>query len=308
MILVILLSLLSSSLWAHTGPNVCDILDIKNCSGVSKQSRRTSMVSLPSPSTAANLNPANVSLDRGVGLEIMHQSGNPSVFNLASGTGQFGAALVNSSLENAFFGNRIPERSDSYAQRLDEKKQYRSRKHTVAIGARLLNRKNFSFDMGLIAKRHTELKRINPGLGLSSRIGPFTLGASFYQDDYLVKNYGGDDSIDTFNVATYSIGTKVGDLGLDFGLIKTKFNLADDHSMVRIFSASYAIDSVLFNLAYRHQNSVTPVSDITYLKFPQASDDFFGGVQLSLGRHFIIGVNYNYFLLNEFSLITTLFI
>jgi hypothetical protein len=265
-------------------------------------------VSLPSPSTAANFNPATVSFDRGVGLEIIHQSGNPSVFNLASGTGKFGAALVNSSLENAFFGNRIPERADTYAQRLDEKKQYRSKKHTVAIGARLLNRKNFSFDMGLIAKRHTEIKEINPGLGLSSRIGPFTLGASFYRDDFLVQNPEGYDSQDTFNVATYSIGTKVGDVGLDLGLIKTKYTASPDHSLVRLFAASYTIESVLFNVAYRHQNTITPDTDVGLLKYPHESDDFFGGVQLSLGRHLIIGVNYNYFLLGEFSLLTTLFI
>ena len=64
--------------------DICDLINIPNCPGVTKQLRRTTFPTAPSNTTAVNLNPANVSFDRGMGLDLMYQSSNPLLFSIAS--------------------------------------------------------------------------------------------------------------------------------------------------------------------------------------------------------------------------------
>lgn len=185
-LLISFLLLILTSAASAAGADLCEILNLQNCSGVHKQGRRSSALSLPSPATASLLNPANVSFDRGLGLEAIAQAGNPVLFNIASGTGKMGAAVMSSSMENTFFANRIYEREGEYFQRNKEKKQYRNQKISLAIAAKLFGRRQFSLDGGLILKSHHEIKRINPGVGLSARLGLIHLGASLYQDDFVL--------------------------------------------------------------------------------------------------------------------------
>lgn len=288
--------------WAAP-PDLCDILDLKNCSGVSKQSRRSSALSLPSTATASLLNPANVSFDRGLGLEAIHQSGNPVVFNIASGTGRIGSALISTSMENTFFGNRVFELSDDYLQRRKRKKQYRTNKVSLAVGAKLYRKKNFTLDAGLIFKRHSEIKRINPGAGLSGRLGFLNYGVSLYQDDFHLRN----SYQERFQVMTYSLGTKIKNLSVDYGVIDTKYKLDMINTRVNLLSTSYIMGDFMINLAMRNEKSPAPKYIDGELKFQESKNDIYAGVQASLGRYLIVGVNYNYFLLNEVSFSTTLF-
>jgi hypothetical protein len=321
LILIQILILTSSILWAKS-PDLCDFLDLESCSGVTKQGRRTSSLSLPSPATSALLNPSTVSFDRGLGLEMIHQNGNPLLFNLSSGTGKFGGALISSSLENSFFGNRTFELDDAFLERNIEKKQFKPKKLVLALGGKLIRRKQLALDLGIILKRHTEIKRINPGIGLSGRIGPLTIGGAIYQDDfyYRLDNhidpttglpystiYNSESYSERFTVATYSLGTKIENLSLDAGVIKTKYKLQEMDTEVHLYSSSYIYQNLMFNLAYR--NEITP-----HLKFidgvlkPRSSKSaFFTGIQASLGRYLIVGTHYNYFLLDEFSFSATLY-
>ncbi len=283
---------------------ICDLLDLKNCAGVTKQGRRSSLLSLPSPTTSTILNPATVSFDRGLGVEVIHQSGNPLVFSLASGTGKIGGALISSSLENTFFGNRVYEATEDYFRRNEEKKQYRTNKMNLALGAKLIRKKNVALDVGLILKRHSEIKKINPGVGLSGRLGPLTLGASLYQDDFHIKDI---DYSETFSVATYSVGTKYRNFSVDAGVIKTRYERDEMDTTIHLYAGSYVYRNFMFNLAYRNEVSPTVKYIDGRLEEKKSTGDYFTGIQTSLGRHLIVGINYNYFLLGETSLSGTIF-
>lgn len=302
--------------WADA-PTLCDILETPNCEGVSKQGRRSSSLSLPSPATSANVNPATTSFDKGFGIEFIHQSHNHVVFNLVTGTGKLGGALISSSLENAFFGNRVVELDEVHVKRQKQDKQYDSKKLNLALAGKLVRREHFALDAGLIFKRHSEVKKINPGFGLSGRLGPLHIGASVYNDDLFLNLkdsiyypfYGQDSYSERFLVQAYSVGSKIGNFSFDTGLIRTNYKFYDhEDSKIYIYSGSFFYKNILFNLAVR--NEMTP--GLKYidgeLKEKKTLSSTFAGVQLSLGKRLIIGVNYNYFLLNETSFAATIFI
>lgn len=324
--IILLLFIVSISIGAQaSSPNLCDILNIPNCEGITKQFRRTSSQSLPSPATSANLNPATVSFDRGLGLEMIHQPGNPVNFNVASGTGKLGGALISSSLENGFFGNRVPELDQPYIDRNEDQKQYKSKKLTLALGHKLINKRSFGADMGIILKRHSEIKDVNFGVGLSMRFGPVNIGASAYKDDFILFEkdfnkssphlrglfpflYGRSESYqESFDVQTLTAGTRIKDFAFDVGFIKTKYEYYLEDANIRIYSAAYAYKNLLFNLAFRNENSNLPKFKDHTLVSQKNSNSTYGGVQVGLGKHVIIGLSYNYFLLKEVSFNGTIF-
>lgn len=306
--------------WGQT--TLCDIIDLNTCSGVTKQIRRSSSASLPSPASAANLNPANVSYDKGFGIEAIYQDHNSLNLNLATGTGRLGGALISQSLENSFFGNRVLELDDVILKRYKERKQYQSQKLSLALGGKLFRKKHAALDVGFLFKRHNSVKRINPGAGLSGRLGPLHFGASVYQDDFYIDLQGhndpatgvpysvflGSDVIsEKFIVQSYTAGTKIKNLALDFGYISSKYEFTDEVYLVRLYSAAFYYDRFLFNFAIRNEvNSANKIID-GELSDEKSQDEYFGGVQYSFGRHFIFGVNYNFFLLREISLSGSVF-
>lgn len=301
--------------WA--AKDLCDVLKIPNCPTVMKQSRRSSMQALPSTATASNLNPANVSLDRGVGVEYIYQPNNPAVFNFLSGTGKVGGAFISSSVENGFFGNRTVETNEKYLERNRDQKQYKSRKINLAFAGRMLGKKNVTLDMGLMVKRHSDIKDINLGVGASARIGFLTLGASIYQDDFIIyqkdkqiydsqNGYDlalqGESLSEKFTVQTFSAGLRYHDLSFDYGVIRTKYKEYEEASNVQLYAVSYAYKKFLFNVARRVETSPAPKFDLNELVFRRDQTNYFASVQFALGEHFILGTSYNYFLLQEMSL------
>lgn len=306
------------------GKDICDILDLPNCSGVSKQNRRTSNLSLPSPATAANLNPANVSVDRGFGGEVLVQPNNPLQFNLVGGSGRFGGALISPTLENSFFGVRAPELDENFLERNKEKKRFDPKKLNFALAGRIFREKNYGLDFGILLKRHSEVKIIRPGLGLSGRAGPFTFGASQYKDDFWLDFkhtnmagtsipystlYGKDSYHESYRVTTVSAGVKLWNLSLDAGEITTdKYQFTKDKAKIRIYSASLAWNNFLFNFGQRREDSFTPKFKDDVLKYSRIKKANYAGVQYSWWRPLVVGVHYNYFLLNEVSATFTIFI
>lgn len=313
--------LITSTVWAQSR-DLCDILDLKNCSGVTRQGRRTSLLSLPSPSASSNINPSTVSFDRGFGIETMHQQGNPVVFNLATGTGKVGGAFISTSLENSFFGNRVVELDDAYLKRRKKKNQYENKKLSLAFGGRLIGTNLLSLDLGIIFKRHSEIKKINTGVGLSGRVGPIHFGGSVYKDDFYLKLkdhnqpetgipytviFDADTYQESFAVTTLSAGVKISKLSLDAGVIKTKYKLYDSGSEVHLYSGSLVLSNFMFNVAMRNEINPAPKFINRKLVEEGIKSDYFGGVQYSIGKHLVVGVNYNYFLLDEYSFIGTVF-
>ena len=320
----IFLLITSNVVWAQkTGPNLCDILDIKNCSGVSRQGRRTSLLSLPSPTTSSLMNPATVSFDRGFGVEAIFQPGNTTVLSAASGTGRVGGAIISTSLENSFFGNRVRELESDILTRYKTDHQYKNRKLALAFGGKLFRQKHFQMDAGVILKRHNELKQINPGAGVSGRLGFLHFGYSIYKDDYYLDfrrkvnpvnsteyttQYGREDYSEKITVSTYSIGTKYKNLSFDYGFFKSIYKDSTEwNSEIQIFASSYVYQNFMFNLAYRKEKSPAPVLKHGELDFTENKNSIFAGVQYSINKHFIVGLNYNYFLLDEISFSTSIF-
>lgn len=303
--------------------DLCDIVEMDSCSQVSRQFRRSSASSLPSPSTSANINPANVSFDRGLGLEMIFQSRNPVNFNFVTGSGKLGGALISQSLENSFFGNRTLEIGDVYLERFQHNKQYKSEKLTIALGGKLFRRKNFAMDAGVLLKRHEEINKVNPGLGLSGRIGPLHIGAAVYNDDAFLefKNYvdpvtglpyssiyGSETYTERFTVQTYSVGSKLGHLSFDAGVIHTRYKFYDyESSTVYLYSTSYFYNAYLFNLAVRNEKGPAYKIEHDQLVAKKVESEIFWSAQRSFGKHLILGLNYNLYLLQEVSFTGTVF-
>jgi hypothetical protein len=305
--------------------DICDVIKIPNCPAVSRQLRRSSMQSVPSPSIAASLNPANVTFDRGVGLELIFQPGNSVAWGFSSGTGRIGAALISSSLENSFFGNRIVEPNEKFLERNKNKKQYEHNKNTLAFGGRLFGKKKYTLDLGIILKRHKEIKKINPGFGLSGRLAFLTFGYAVYKDDFRIKmddipsgTLFGYDAIvvalnkpvydESFSVSTMSVGTRLGDLSVDYGVISSNYKYIETQQ-TKLLALSYAYRRFLFNFAQRRDDSMLPKYESGALNYvDKEQTNYYGGVQYSVGKHLIIGTAYNYFLLKDVTLNATFFL
>lgn len=303
--------------------DLCDIIDIPKCRGITKQLRRNTFQSAPNSSTAVNLNPANVRFDKGAGLEAIAQSGNPVLFGVASGTGKMGGALISGSMDNTFFGNRVPEHDEDFLKRYDTDKQYKNQKITVALGAKLLSNRNHGLDVGLIFKRNHEVKKINSGGGFSARLWLLHFGASVYRDDFnLDMNtinaatgvpysviYGKQTFQESFTVSTYTAGLRIKNVALDVASIQSKLDFYSEDTRILIYAASIYYNDFLFNAAVRREHSGSKVfSEPASLKNQTDKSDPFYGVQYSMGKHVIIGVSYNYFLLKEVSASLAIFI
>jgi len=295
------------------GPTLCDIVNIPNCEGITKQARRNSMGSLPSTSSAANLNPANVSFDRGLGIEAIAQSGNSTVFNLATGTGKLGGALISSNVENGFFGNRTIESNEKYLSRNRYKKQFPSKKLTLALGRKVINQRKYALDAGVILKSHSQIRRINPGFGLSGRFQMFSFGASYYQDDFFLRQEDRPQSItkesyaEKFMVTTYSAGVRIMNFSFDAGIIRSKIKFWDDETFINLYSASYRYKHLLLNVAKRLEASNMVYFENDTLTNRKYKNEVFGSLQVSLGKYLIAGIAYNYFLLRETSFNASLY-
>jgi hypothetical protein len=290
---VLLIFLVTSPAWGKE--SLCEALNFDDCDKIHRMSRRSSARSLPSTASAAQFNPANVSHDRGFGVEAFHDPGNPVTLNFVTGTGKAGAALVSAGLENAFFGNRVPERGNELAARIESKRHYRSEKHSLALGAAAFKRKNFGFDLGVMGKYNQATSRANPGAGLAMRLGPLTMGASVYQDDYLL-NFA-QPYHETFTVQSYFAGLMIGNISLDAGLMQTHYRFYGADQTIRIFSASYIWQKFLFTLA--HRSETIPVLDPV--------ESIYTGIQYSINRYIVGGLHYNYFLLEEMSMSVAVF-
>ena len=289
-----------------------DCLFFKYCGG-SGGSR--SAKSLPSNSAASSLNPSNVSSVKGFGVETLYQKGNPLNFNIVSGNGKVGA-LISPSLENSFFGNRSVEIDDlSYTRRLN-KKQFDNSKLNLSVGMKILSKKYIGIDLGLSAKRNPDIKKINPGAGINGRVAFLHFGAYFYQDDLKINLvdyvnpytnvlystiYGSSIYQEKFSVETYTMGTNIRNLSIDTGVIKTRYKFYGENTRIYLYSSSYSYRKFLFNVAIRKEYSPNLAFYNGNMILMRKKSDYYYGVQYSVNNYFVLGLQYNNFLLNEWS-------
>lgn len=292
----------------------------KYCGNASQSSTSKSH---PSASSSANFNPSNISNIKGLGVETLFQPNNPVGFNLITGNGKVGGALITPTAENSFFGNRSIELDSLYARRRSEKIRYKSKKINVALGAKVISKKQFALDLGVSLKRNPEVKKINPGVGLSARLWIFNFGAYIYKDDTKLDFqdevdpnsqipyaalYGAPTYTETFTAKTLSVGTQFGSLSLDAGMIKTKYAFYQNETSIMIYSTAYNYKKLLFNLAYRKESSDNMKEDNGVLTSERVKVDYYGGVQYLWNGHLTTGIAYNHFLVKDISFTLTLFL
>ncbi len=306
--------------------DVCEYLNLPNCRGITKQLRRNTFQSAPTSSTATNLNPSNVRFDKGLGVEAIAQANNEVLFGLASGTGKMGGALISGSMDNTFFGNRTPEDDEAILERFQDKKQFKNQKLTLALGGRLFSQPQFGLDVGVILKRHSKIRKINSGVGISSRVWIFHFGASTYRDDYdldmsVEGPYGVPYSVlwnqktfqESFQVTTLTGGMRIKNLAFDVASVNSKLDYYRDfqgvpETRILLYSASFYYGDFLLSAAMRKEHSGSKVfypPDTVGSEIDKTSP--FYGIQYSWGKHVIFGVMYNYFLLKEYSAALALF-
>lgn len=259
---------------------------------------------------------------KGLGVEVLYQPNNPLGFSLVTGTGKIGAALVSSSVENSFFGNRPIEIDDVYLQRRIDKKRYKSKKINLAVGTRLVNKKDYAFDIGMTLKRNPDIKKINPGFGFSGNVSYLNFGMSIYKDDVKIalgnyyhpqfgipynSIYNDFHYQEDFTVISYSIGTKIKNFTFDIGMIRTKYMFYPEETGILIYSAAYTYSRMLFNLAFRHEQSSNLKEENKGLVFSRDKKEIYGGVQYFFNKHITFGVAYNNFLVKDISTTLTLF-
>lgn len=289
----------------------------KYCGG----SSRSSSQSLPSSSTAGGLNPGNISSVKGVGIETVYQPKNPLSFNIVTGNGKIGA-LISPTLENSFFGNRSIEIDELLAARKMDKIQYKNKKINLSLGAKLIDKSKIGLDIGFSIKRNPDIKKLNPGVGLSARLSFLNFGAYFYQDDQKVnlgnyyspytnvlysRIYNSSTYQEKFSVATYTIGTKINNLSLDFGTIKTRYKFYPESTNINLYSSSYAYKNFLFNLALRKEESPNLEFVNGRLIVQREKSEIYYGAQYLVNHYIVVGLQYNNFLLKELSATCTLF-
>lgn len=276
-----------------------------------------------SSSRSASLNPSNIARVKGLGIETLLQKNNDPAFTFVTGTGNVGAALVSSSGENSFFGNRSIELDEEYIVRYTEKKRYVNNKFSVALGANLYNKKNLTFDLGISLKRNKFIKKINPGVGFSLGYKNITFGAHIYKDDVRLNlfntfdfhsgvpneiKYNSLTYDEVYNVKTANIGIQLASLTFDVGYLSTRYNYYNSDTNIIIYSLGYNFKKIYLTAAYRTESSANRFVENNRLIEKIDKTFIHYGAQVILFKHLMLGVGYNTFMMNEISGTVTLFI
>ena len=283
-------------------------------------SQRSGGKSLPSAIVSGQLNPSTLSKIKGLGLEAFYHPHNPVGFGLLTGSGKIGA-LVSANQENSFFGNRSIELDISTFRRYEESKRFENKKLSFAAGTGLYNKNRIAFDVGVTAKWNPDIKKVRPGIGVSGNAWNFNLGYSIYYDDTLIKfgdvfnpytgnpysfDYGAPTYKEVFVTQAYTIGTKLGELFIDYGVIKTQYDFYRESTIIHLYSFSYNKNKWLFNLAIRKEASPNMKYIDGFMVEQRKQNDLYLGVQYSYNKNLLLGAAYNKFLLDEMSVSVTL--
>lgn len=300
------------------GEDLCEFF--MYCPG-GRSSSRSSAQSLPNSATAAGLNPSNIAKVKGFGIETIYQPGNNPTLGLVTGNGKIGA-LVSPTMENTFFGNRAIEIDDVYAQRREDKKQFKNKKLSLSLGASLYNSKMANLDLGVSVKRNPDLKKFNPGFAASARFSIFNVGFYYTNDDVKVDlgtyvnpytgtpysvMYNSSTYSEKYKMLTYTFGVQLNSFSVDAGFIKTKYKFYPEETLIQLWSLSYTYHKYLFNLAQRKEYSSNYYYSQGTLIAQRKKTDYYYSLQYLYNKHIMLGLAYNNFLLNEVSASMTLF-
>lgn len=275
-------------------------------------------------STSSIINPSNLAKVKGIGLESLFQENNEVAFSVVSGNGKMGAALIAPSLENSFFGNRSLELDEDYLHRYRNQKRYENKKINLAFGINLIEKNNFSLSLGLSARRNPDIKKINPGFGITSQFWIFNFGFYTYKDDvkinltnryepysaiYYPTRFNSETYQESFQVNTATFGFNIKNFNFDVGLINTKYAFYyDAPTEIVIYTAGYKLNKLFLHAGIRQERSPNLAIENDQLVLKRDKEYNYLGLQYMLNKHIVLGIGHNTFLLDEYSATITLYL
>ncbi|WP_374029560.1 hypothetical protein [Bdellovibrio bacteriovorus] len=267
----------------------------------------------PSPGTQVKINPSAVPTDKGFGLEAIYHSVEPDL-SLVRGNGRMGASLSPSNSEETFFGAPGFELSEDLLERKKEQKKYPNQKFTLATAFELAEKngtgfRRYNLKLGAMAKYNKLTGTVNPGGGISGVLGPIAAGFSAYKDETQLTYTGDLKTITKYNVQTYNVGLYLTSLILNYSHLRLEDEDKTYLATVRLYTASLTMGKFILTAAKRTEQSPAPAYnyETETLEIQEIKEEYFGGVQYSLSKNFMMGALYNYYLLREASVTATLF-
>lgn len=260
------------------------------------------------------INPAAVPVEKGFGLESIFYDG--ADFALVKGFGRIGAGISPSNSEETFFGPPSIESEYEYLNRKYEEKKYPSQKYSVATGVRLWTNKKsgvkrIELNLGVIGRYNKLTKKVLGGGGINGSLGPITFGASRYADQTQFEDPFLTPAVTTvvrdYHVNSLSVGLFLHSLALDYSILRMQEN---SESTTTLVTASLLLKRAMLTYSHRRENSDRPVyhratNSVEY-GIENKYENFYG-LQFNLGKYWMLGAFYNYYLLREYSAGATFF-
>lgn len=275
----------------------CKFLKSKACSRFfSNSSSSSGGRSIPTKKDTFNFNPANLPIKKGLGISTKMYR-NKYSFGITTGFKRAGAALSPKTGDGTFFGQIAFEKEEDFKERIRTREKFDSRKIAVMVATRLIGQSKgrktsfFNLNLGIIAKRHKDVKQIRPGVGLLAQLGPFNFGAASYKDD----NYSGDKTNnDQFTGHNFNAG-------FSFLFYATDYSMAKKPNSIETFVWSHSLIVWDIILTYAER---TEYSDRLRYHFKEDSftsvrrkEDKFYGIQYRPWKHLAVGWLKNYHLM-----------
>lgn len=258
------------------------------------------------------INPAAVPVEKSTGIEAIIFDG--ADFALVKGFGRVGAGISMSNSEDTFFGAPGIELPSSFQKRHVEKKKYTSQKYTLASAFQVYSNKKqdmkqFDANLGVMGKYNKATKHALGGAGLSGKLGPFTYGYSVYKDETQLdySTYGVSRTPTTgYFVETMSVGIFLRSAAIDYAVLRMVTN---DTWTTNVLTGSLLLQRTILTVAQRTEKSTRPAYNYNskVLESQEKKKDLFMGAQVNIGKYFLGGLFYNYYMLHELSLGLTLF-
>lgn len=281
-----------------------------NCNGGGGWGRASSN---PSSGSQVKINPSAVPTEAGFGVEAILFKTDIDIA-LVRGLGRVGAAISPSNSEETFFGPPGFELPENYLARKYDSKKYPNQKVTLAAAFSLIDNKGsglgaFSLKLGAMGKYNKFTSNASPGGGLNGILGPFTFGGSIYSDetqlDYGIYGSTAKPTI-AYQVQTYNVGLFLSSIILDYSHLALQNAEA---STVTLLTASLLVKKFIITASKRIENSSRPSFnyETKVLENKPTKEEVFGGVQYSATKNIMVGALYNYYLMRELALTTTIF-
>lgn len=278
--------------------------------------RSSSSPAYPSNNSRLNLNPSAVPMDKGYGFEGITYSAEWD-FALVRGTGRIGAAFSPGNTEETFFGLPGLERSDDFLARRLKSRRFRSEKFVLATSVNLwsnrakgLRRKELN--LGLLGRYNRMTGNAGPGAGLSGVLGPFTFGASYSADESAI-DYARTDTPDAdqtrYNTVITSGGIYLSSVVLDYSRMLTTLENGSEIETT-LLTGSLLLRHMIFILSRRIEDSFRPAYNpaLRNLEDRKLKQTTFGGAQVIVNKRAMVGLFYNYYLLEDYSFGVTIFL